>query len=556
MMPTFEIQLRSGKVFQVQAADEDAAMKAVLQYGDEVSPPAPSQRSSGLEFEVRPPSQSSQVNRVPKTDQPGPPVYKDAMDIVKSIGTGARSAVTGTLGAIGSAREGLASGAGYLATQFGLDPLQAAQAARTGFGTLVPGGGAPSAKEIEGAATSVLGAPYKPQSIAGEWSRTAADNLLNAVGPGGMARKVAMVLAPTAATEATRELTRGTSAEKWAPDVAGLVGGVGASGLGVPSAASLVTKKGTGTLEDIRTATNNAYDWLRSRGIKYDANAWTTFRDDVVTDLRREGFRPIQAPKAHDIINGMADYISPDFSDVESLRQAAGGLTTDPVGFERAMGSILKRKLDKFTQQAPFMTTTGNNTTPQIQAMMTQARELASRKIKAENLTNRIAAGGGYVSGDVSGLKNQFSSLDRRIGLKKERGFTDMERQAIRSVHQGTFGQRAGQTVGATGLKLAKGTGRENWGPGLGAGGAAAVGGALFGPVGAVAAPLLQQGIASAGQGISQAATRRAAQGALGVTLAGRGAQNAALAQRQQMIDDAMKRLALILGTSTTTQQP
>jgi hypothetical protein len=408
------------------------------------------------------------------------------------------------------------------------------QAAYQRQNTLVP----PTTGELRGATQGAIGPFYQPKTTAGRYAESIGEFVPAAVaGPGGAVRKAAMAVAPGLLTEGAQEATAGTAAEVPATIAAGILGGGGAAILGRGSTMTRAIKAAVPDVEKgyerVAATTRKLYADLGNKGIKYDANAWDDFAKETAHDLRTEGFRPAQAPKAHTIIDEMASMVgkSPDYNDVESLRKSAGRLARDSIEpTEKAMGKILVRKLDKFTEASPFMTLTGE-TTPEIQAQMRAAREMASRKIKAEQMMTAREMAQNYVSGEASGLRNQFTALGRRIAKKKGAGFSAEEQRAIRTVSQGTVPQRALSTLGATGVDIAKSSGRSNLLP-FGVGGATAVGGALFGPIGAVVAPMVQQGGAIAAKQLALASTRRAAENAIRIMLAGKGAQSAATQAR------------------------
>jgi hypothetical protein len=418
-----------------------------------------------------------------------------------------------------------------------MTPEQQAQYA--GANTLVP----PSTAELRGAVQDVAGPFYQPRSTVGRYAESIGEFAPAAVtGPGGVVRKAAMAVAPGLLTEGAQDVTAGTAAEVPATIAAGVLGGgIGAmAGRGsslMRAMKTLVPDVETG-YKQVAATTRQMYADLGKKGIKYDANAWDDFARETATDLRTEGFRQRQAPEAHDLIDEMHSMVgkSPDYNDVESLRKAAGTLAREAIKpTERAMGRILVRKLDKFTAQSPFMTLTGE-ATPEIQAQMRAAREMAQRKIKAEQLMTARDMAQSYVSGEASGLRNQFTAMGRRIARKKGAGFSPVEQQAIRSVSQGTVPQRALSTLGATGFDVAKTSGRSNLLPGAGIGSAAALGTTLFGPIGGVAAPIVQQGAAIAAKQMALASTKRAAENAIRIMLAGKAAQTDAVRQRVQDI--------------------
>lgn len=389
---------------------------------------------------------------------------------------------------------------------------------------------------------AAIGPFYQPKSTVGRYAESVGEFVPSAVtGPGGFVRKAAMAVAPGLLTEGARQAGLGPGAEF----AAGILGGGGAAMLrrgggmaGAMKAAVPDVEKG---YEAVANQTRRLYGELRDAGIKYDANAWDQFAAETTHDVRANGFRPAQAPKAHDIIDEMSSMVgkSPDYSDVESLRKSAGRLARESIEpTERAMGKILVRKLDKFAESSPFAFHPGEGgphgqTGPELLAKMKAAREMASRKIKAEQIMTARDVGQEYVSGEASGLRNQFTTLGRRITKKGGMGFSPEERQAIRQVSQGTAPQRALSTLGATGANLAKSSGRANLVPLAGTGAGAFLGNLVIpGPIGMALGAGAQQAVGMGAKALALRSTKKAAENAIRIMLAGKGAQTAATQAR------------------------
>lgn len=98
---------------------------------------------------------------------------------------------------------------------------------------------APTSSEVRTAVEKKTGPLYEPKTTPGKFTGKVAEFIPGAlIGGGGTARNlVNLAVAPGVADEATRELTKGTSAESWAPTVAAVVTGGGASVLNRPASA-------------------------------------------------------------------------------------------------------------------------------------------------------------------------------------------------------------------------------------------------------------------------------------------------------------------------------
>lgn len=97
----------------------------------------------------------------------------------------------------------------------------------------------PSSQTVRGAIEGVTGPLYEPKTTPGKFTGKVSEFVPAALtGPGGVGRNlVNFAVAPGIADEATRELTKGTRAESWAPTVAAVVAGGGASVLNRPATA-------------------------------------------------------------------------------------------------------------------------------------------------------------------------------------------------------------------------------------------------------------------------------------------------------------------------------
>jgi hypothetical protein len=404
-----------------------------------------------------------------------------------------------------------------------MTPEQQAQYA--GANTLVP----PSTAELRAGTEAAIGPFYQPKSTAGQYARS-----IGEFAPGGALRKAAMAVAPGVATEAAQAATAGTPYETAATIGAGILGGGLAAGRPAATAARTLAK----TIPDVEQGFQDVvkqrralYDQLQNSGLKYDSNAWGQFVKDTTDEISSRYYRS-RAPGAHAILDEMANK-TPTWNNIEQARQNAGDLVREahlnPV--DAGAANTIRRKIDNFmTSTASIMKPPGMTTT-QAQTLMREARGMSLREHQAKDLIALRDAGTNYISGDMSGLMNQFSAFGRRIARGKETGYSPEARRAIQQVYRPS--SQLLEAVGRTGANIGQGMGRANLVPGS----AATIAGYLgshFGPVGTVAGVAAQQGVAMLAKKASIARTKLAAENAIRTVLAGPQGQSAVVKQRVQ----------------------
>jgi len=145
-------------------------------------------------------------------------------DVAKSAGIGVARGAIGLAGIPGDVRAVASNATDAIANKFGIDPENVdkfKQAVRMGM-TGIPGIGVvaqgPTSKELQERVEGVTGKFYEPQTVGGEYARTAGEFLPAApLGPGGVARRAAMNVAlPAALSETAGQATKGTEYEPYA----------------------------------------------------------------------------------------------------------------------------------------------------------------------------------------------------------------------------------------------------------------------------------------------------------------------------------------------------
>jgi hypothetical protein len=155
----------------------------------------------------------------------------DPYDLANSFGIGVAHGAIGLPGMFGDARELFANGARRLADYIapGYGPA-VGNAVSYGM-RLVPNMGGPTSAQMQGLIEPVTGKFYEPQTVTGDYLRTAGEFVPGIFAPGGVAKNtVRYVVAPALASEYAGQRTQGSWMEPWARAIAALAtGGVGAA---------------------------------------------------------------------------------------------------------------------------------------------------------------------------------------------------------------------------------------------------------------------------------------------------------------------------------------
>jgi hypothetical protein len=403
-------------------------------------------------------------------------------DMLRSGMAGVRQGMESVAGSAGDAR-GLISG---LATKMGMSDESQQRFSRGMSASPFPMFGAmaaaPTTEQVRGVTDPAIGKAYEPQTVPGEYARTAGQFLPAAMaGPGGLARKTLMTVIPSAMSETAGQVTKGTAAEPYARAVAGIAGGFGAAGRRATPARQAA--KGAPTQADLKAKTDALYGQMRGAGIRYDANEYGNTLIRMAADLRKQGLRRAgPAKEAFEYLDELAKDVgkSPDFDDINNIIQEVGGRARDaakmPDGgsLAKAMG-VIRDHLDDFEESAVMVS---NKPMPKdhFNRLRLGAREVAKRNIKGRALQEVMDKADTYAAGQEAGVRNGINNL-----LRSKRGmqlFKGEERKALLEVSQG---RKALRTLSRFGFDLTRLSGNATFVPAAGA--AAATG--VLGPVAA-----------------------------------------------------------------------
>jgi hypothetical protein len=390
------------------------------------------------------------------------------MDVLKSAGSGL---VQGAV-SLATMPQDLGNWAGEKVTGaidslMGRSPEQiAADRARTSQGMNTPLA-APNGQQAMQAVEGITGPMYEPQTTAGQYAKTIGEFAPTAIaGPGGMARKAAMTVAPAVASEAAGQATEGSAWEPYARVAGAMAGGVAAAAPGAKAGTKQMLKEAP-TFDKVKADTDAAYKALDNAKIVFDQNAYRGTAMRIQNDLRKEGLLPEQGGEISTMLNQILGRAKSGkvngWTQVDSIRKNLGTIAAsrDPaMAMDARRANIIRKHLDNLVT---FGKVTSLSGVPrdQVGPMVSKARELARREIIGRNINRMKDKAEWYVSGPESGLRNQFASYAK----KNDTNLTQAEESAFKNVvtREGMLnplhnaGSRIGQmaiggtTFGATG---------------------------------------------------------------------------------------------------------
>ena len=459
-----------------------------------------------------PPQQPAQTSNLAGKSDQEVSTLDTVSDATQSVGTGLRAGIEQLIGLPGDVEDGVASAYEFVRGLV-VDETPEEKARRLSVAESVAAPGLPSTSDIRDVTNQIVGKPRTPETTAGQYAKTIAEFVPSiAAGPGSVAKKGVTAVAAGGLSEAAGQATEGTAAEPLARAAGAIVGG-GLSTLQLNRAAKKVLKEAPDA-ETVKKTTDALYNQLRASGIQYNPSQYELAIGSLAGKLQKKGFRKGTAPKAFSVVSELVEKIGGplDFSDLDSIRQAAGRLVRDIDQTEKAAASIVIDSIDDIMLRTKSINTSGKPTA-EISELVKRAREFASRNIKQRIIGDVIERAETYQSGFESGLRNGFSNLLRS---KKAKSFTKEERAAIQQAAKGGTLNNALGVVGKFGFDLGNLGNRATLLP-IG-------GGAAVGAVDPISGALLV-GAGTVSKKAAQAGTRRAAEDVSKTVLAGKAAQ-------------------------------
>lgn len=396
-------------------------------------------------------------------------------DLAKTAGPSAVRAVTSTLGTPGDV--------GELISQVS-DKVGVPQSLRSALATVgqavpfVAGLRGPTSGQLNQQVENVTGPLYKPQTGVGQAFDTAAQLAPALIGgPETLGAKLAArVAAPTAAIEATRQVTDSPYAQAGA----GIVGAIAGHRLTGPPAAT--------TRPSPEQVVEAGVEKLRSpeiAAVKIKSQSVEQLSDSIANELRREKLNPTLAPGTTSLVGELKVPINNlhDLESIDTVRRRLSKIAGNPLaGEDSAAATLAIKRIDKYTENLPQSHLLSGNAKAAVRALLEgradyahgmSAGRIAERIRNAELQADSTHSGGNFNNAMRQKLRPLLTSKKQGRGLSEE---------DLSLVETAVTGSRAGNALRATG-KLFGGGG------GLGMMTSSAIGGLFGGPVAAMALP-------------------------------------------------------------------
>ncbi len=257
------------------------------------------------------------------------------------------------------------------------------------------------------------------------------------------------------------------------------------------NAAVKAAAKGAPTTEELKAAGRAAYGAVDDAGVQIRPDAFDRTRASILDDLRANtGFDELpgagsltpNSARVSEIMGQASTKMAADptaalpFKALDQMRRQAGAAAGNVTNkTDQAAGmSIISGLDDMVAKLGPDDVVAGD--VAALQSALPKARETWQRMTKSQRIDDAIEAGGDYLSGASSGIRNQLKNMLRNPKVAK--GFSDAEKDAMRKVINGSIPERilnlAGGGLGQ--MATAIGGGAMGGVPGLLLGTAAATG--------------------------------------------------------------------------------
>ncbi|MGL6208722.1 MAG: hypothetical protein ACRC14_02690 [Paracoccaceae bacterium] len=257
------------------------------------------------------------------------------------------------------------------------------------------------------------------------------------------------------------------------------------------NAAIKAAAKGAPSTDELRASGNAAYKAIDDAGVQIKPQALDDARARIVDALRANtGFDELPGPgsltpnsaRTMEIMGQASARMADDptaalpFRSLDQMRRQAGAAAGNVANKTDAKAGveIIQGLDDMVARLGPGDVVAGD--VAALQSALPKARETWARMTKSQKIDDAIEAGGDYLSGASSGIRNQLKNLLRNP--KTARGFSDAEKTAMRKVINGSIPEQllnlAGGGLGQ--MATALGGGAMGGWPGFLAGTAAAAG--------------------------------------------------------------------------------
>lgn len=491
------------------------------------------------------------------------------MDMLRGGASGLIKGATSLAGGIGDAQKITGDVLGWGAGKLGFSPEVQKAASTVGQRLAFPGmGNLPTSEMLRKPIESAVGPLPKAKSLPGQIAERVGEFVPAAIGgPGTLGRKAAMATVPAVASELAGRIpgVEGSQYQPYVELAAGLATGlpIAAGGKGDALKAmrdeTMVKSRGpkgevtgrfadtTEALADMDRRVGDAYGAIDRAKVVFDDNAVKSAAMKIKSALADRGWTKVAGGPEAQLLNRVDDLLKPRkvaaWTTVDKILSDAKKVvrTTKDSTVQGNVGVIID-KLEDLVKSGRFTSRKGV-TKDEMNALVSEARDLAKRNIVGNQIAEMKGNLPGYLVGDEGAFRNQFGSYFK---TGKAKGLSDAERDAFEKVvrREGLLGMahnsasRIGQIAG-----------------GVGGGGVGAAAGSVFGPAGMVLGGLAGAVGTSATQAgfrkMMDAITEKAVDDALKTVLAGRKAQGRAMKKEQVEALRATIRAALTSEAAT-----
>lgn len=238
------------------------------------------------------------------------------------------------------------------------------------------------------------------------------------------------------------------------------------------------------SVDEVKAAGSRAYEAADQIGLQVKQAPFDTFVKQLETALQKEGIDKTLTPKSTAALGRVQEIVGqqPTLQDLDTLRKIAGAAAGSIETADKRIGVIIQKNIDDFVEKLNPNDVISGDAKKAMQAL-TDARGNWAAKSRAETLNkaeyradlNANSAGSG------GNIDNTTRQALKSIALdpKRTRGWNDVEKAALDSTIRGTPLQNALRLVGK-----AAPTGIVSGGIGIQSG--AGAGAVLGGPVGAM----------------------------------------------------------------------
>src|SRR6185312_3126092 len=371
-----------------------------------------------------------------------------ATDVAKSAGTGLAKGAIGLAGMVPDISEA----AHNAANKYLFDPVFNAISGPPQAGPAAPDiNKAAGSEGIQKAIEGVTGDFHKPSTTAGQYAQTIGEFAPAALGGGEglLARVAKQVVAPAVASETAGQTTQGTSLEPYARVGAAIAGG------GLASALSKSPELAAPSVDALKASYKAGIDHPDVKAVTFNPDSLADLHNTIRSDLENKGFRDRRETNTFgdvdDLLNqaptGARALGAPaTVADVESIRKSLGK-TAQQVGpdfrptSDAAASSAAIKHIDNWfnnLKQPDLLSGDISKAAPILQ----DARGDYAAAMRADTIQKKIGnaetqAGTTFGGGNINNATRQALRPLIRNDFAKASGYTDAEKQALKTAAQG-----------------------------------------------------------------------------------------------------------------------